>query len=81
MSFIDEISMLGVTKRLQLMEDIWETIAAEPENLPVSHLTRMIGEREKSGLLFDAVVFLQRPSRQCAVETILGQILQSPNPA
>lgn len=31
-----EFSKLSVAERIQLVEDIWDTIAAEPESLPLT---------------------------------------------
>lgn len=33
---LKEIRRLSVAERLQLVEDIWDTIAASPESLPVT---------------------------------------------
>lgn len=33
---MNEIRQLSVAERLQLVEDIWDTIAASPSDLPVS---------------------------------------------
>ena len=33
---IQEILRLSVSERIQLVEDIWDSIAASPENLPVT---------------------------------------------
>jgi putative addiction module component (TIGR02574 family) len=35
-----EILQLSVTERLQLVQDIWDSIAAQPENVPVTQAQR-----------------------------------------
>lgn len=41
--FLDEINGLPIEERLQLVEDIWDAIAASPESVPVPdwHLTEL----------------------------------------
>lgn len=31
-----DIAQLSIAERIQIVEDIWDTIAAHPENLPIS---------------------------------------------
>ena len=33
---IDELLKLSVAERIQLVEDLWDSIAADPENVPLS---------------------------------------------
>ncbi|MEX2281091.1 MAG: addiction module protein [Gemmatimonadota bacterium] len=33
---IDELLKLSVAERIQLVEDLWDSIAADPENIPLS---------------------------------------------
>lgn len=37
---IEEIAKLSVVERIELVEDIWDTIAAAPESLPVTDAQR-----------------------------------------
>ena len=44
---IKEILTLSVAERVQLVEDIWDTIAANPESLPVTAAQRAELDRRK----------------------------------
>jgi len=37
---LSEIRKLSVTERIQLVEDIWDSVAAEAENLPITDAQR-----------------------------------------
>ena len=42
---LDELLKLSVPERIQLAEDLWDSIAAEPEALPLSEAQRAEIER------------------------------------
>jgi putative addiction module component (TIGR02574 family) len=48
-SLLDEIRKLSLAERIQLVEDVWDSIAAEGEELPVpgSHRTELARRREE----------------------------------
>lgn len=47
-SLLDEIRKLSLAERIQLVEDVWDSIAAEGEELPVpeSHRAELARRRE-----------------------------------
>ncbi len=47
-SLLDEIRKLSLADRIQLVEDVWDTIAAEGEELPMpeSHRAELARRRE-----------------------------------
>lgn len=50
---LEDILQLSVSERLQLIEDIWDTIAADPEQIPLSQaqkdeLQRRMEEYERN---------------------------------
>lgn len=49
-SLLAEILSLSVAERIQLVEDVWDSIAAEPEELPLTKEER----QELDGRLADA---------------------------
>jgi putative addiction module component (TIGR02574 family) len=42
---LDELLKLSVAERIQLAEDLWESIASEPEALPITDVQRAEIER------------------------------------
>lgn len=50
---IEDIAQLSVAERVQLAEDIWDTIAANPESLPITEAQRLELDRRLSMLEAD----------------------------
>ena len=69
-SLLDEIRKLSLEERLQLVEDVWDSIAAEGAELPVpeSHRTELARRREEHRQSPEDVVPWEEVRRQLWAE-------------
>ena len=64
---VSEILQLSVAERIQLVEDIWDSIAQSPESLPLS-------EAEKAELDRRLDRYNQNPNEGIEWETLKGNL-------
>lgn len=69
-SLLDEIRKLSLADRIQLVEDVWDTIAAEGEEFPMpeSHRAELARRREDHRADPDDVVPWEEVRRQLLAE-------------
>ncbi|HME73275.1 MAG TPA: addiction module protein [Myxococcota bacterium] len=67
---IEDIAELSVAERVQLAEDIWDSIAANPESLPITEAQRLELDRRLSMLEADPA--RTRPCLRCAASSTRG---------
>jgi len=66
---LDEISQLSVAERVQLAEDIWDSIAANPESLPLTEAQKLELDRRLAAYEAD-------PSRTESWEAVRSRLEQ-----
>ncbi len=67
---LSEILKLSVAERIQLAEDIWDSIAAEPEALPLT-------PAQRDELRRRSAAYREHPERAIPLDEALEQIEQS----
>lgn len=69
-SLLDEIRKLSLAERIQLVEDVWDSIAAEGEEFPVpeSHRAELARRREEHRQSPDDIVPWEEVRRQLWAE-------------
>ncbi len=69
-SLLDEIRKLSLAERIQLVEDVWDSIAAEGEELPIpeSHRAELARRREEHRRSPEDVVPWEEVRRQLWAE-------------
>jgi putative addiction module component (TIGR02574 family) len=69
-SLLDEIQKLSLVERIQLVEDIWDSIAAEREEFPIpeSHRAELARRREEHRQSPEDVVPWEEVRRQLLAE-------------
>lgn len=67
---VSEILQLSVAERVQIVEDIWDSIGKHPEDLPLS-------ERERLELDKRIVSYQENPNEGIEWETLKKSLLQT----